>query len=51
MHPRIIWAIICKDFLDIWINKSTLGGLVFPIILSLVWLLIGTLVGGTKTIC
>jgi len=49
VHPRIIWAIIRKDLLDIWLNKSTLGGLIFPIILSLVWLLIGNLVGGNKT--
>lgn len=50
MHPRIIWAIVRKEFLNIWLYKSTLGGLVFPIALSLVWLLIGNLVGGQKTI-
>ena len=49
MHPRMIWAIVRKDFLDIWLNKSALVGLVFPIILSLIWLLIGNLVGGTKS--
>lgn len=49
MHPCVIWAIVRKDFLDIWLNKSTLGGLLFPIILSLVWLLIGHLIGGTRT--
>jgi ABC-2 type transport system permease protein len=49
MHPRVIWAIIRKDFLDIWLNKSTLAGLLFPLILSLVWFLIGHLAGGTKT--
>jgi ABC-type Na+ efflux pump permease subunit len=50
MQPRIIWAIVRKDFLDIWLNKSTLVGLIFPIILSLLYLLISNLVGGTKTI-
>jgi ABC-2 type transport system permease protein len=30
MHPRVIWAIIRKDALDIWLNKSTLGGLIVP---------------------
>jgi ABC-type Na+ efflux pump permease subunit len=49
MHPRMIWAIVRKDFLDIWLNKSALAGLVFPIILSLIWLLIANLVGGTKS--
>lgn len=50
MHPRIIWAIIRKDLLDIWLNKSTLGGLIFPIILSSLWLFIGNLIGGNKTV-
>lgn len=49
MHLRIIWVIIRKDFLDIWLNKSILGGLIFPIILSLLWLLISNLIGGQKT--
>lgn len=49
MHPRMIWAIARKDFLDIWLNKSALAGLVFPIILSLIWLLIGNLVGSSKS--
>lgn len=48
MHPRSIWAIARKDFLDIWLNKATLVGLLFPIILSLLWLLIGNLIGGQK---
>ena len=49
MHPRVIWAIVRKDLLDIWLNKSILGGLIFPIILSLLWLLISNLIGGQKT--
>jgi prepilin signal peptidase PulO-like enzyme (type II secretory pathway) len=35
MRPRIVWAIVRIDFLNIWLNKSTLGGLVSPLILSL----------------
>jgi ABC-2 type transport system permease protein len=49
VNPRIIWAIVRKDFLDIWLNKATLGGLIFPILLSLLWLLISHLVGGKTT--
>jgi ABC-2 type transport system permease protein len=45
MHPRVIWAIIRKDALDIWLNKSTLFGLIYPIVMSLVFLLISHLVG------
>ena len=41
MHPRFIWAIVRKDVLDLWMNRATMGGLLFPIILSLIWLLIG----------
>lgn len=44
MHPRVIWAIVRKDALDIWLNKSTLGGLIYPIIMSLVFFLISHLV-------
>jgi ABC-2 type transport system permease protein len=49
MHPRAIWAIARKEALDLLTNKSTLGGLLFPILLSLVWLLISKAVGGTTT--
>ncbi len=49
MHPRVIWAIMRKDFLDIWLNKSTLAGLLFPLIISMVWFLIGHLAGGANT--
>jgi ABC-2 type transport system permease protein len=45
MHLRVIWAIIRKDALDIWLNKSTLFGLIYPIFMSLVFLLISHLVG------
>jgi hypothetical protein len=36
MHPRAIWAIARKDALDLILNKSALGGLLFPILLLLV---------------
>jgi hypothetical protein len=49
MHPRAIWAIIRKDALDLILNKSTLGGLMFPILLSLVWLLIINVIGNRTT--
>jgi len=49
MHSRVIWAIARKDALDLVLNKSTLVGLLFPIILSLVWLLISKVVGGSTT--
>jgi ABC-2 type transport system permease protein len=49
MHPHVIWAIARKDFMDIWHNRATFGGLVGPIILALIWLLIGNLVGSSKT--
>jgi ABC-2 type transport system permease protein len=49
MHPRIVWAIARKDALDLWLNKATLGGLLAPIVLSLVYLLIGKVVGSTTT--
>jgi ABC-2 type transport system permease protein len=49
MHPRIILAIARKDALDLWLNKATLGGLLAPIVLSLVYLLIGKVVGSTTT--
>jgi ABC-2 type transport system permease protein len=49
MHPRAIWAIARKDAPDLLLNKSTLGGLLFPILLSLVWLLIINVVGNRTT--
>ena len=48
MHPRVIWAIIRKDALDIWLNKPVLGGLIYPIIMSLVFYLISHLVGSSR---
>jgi ABC-2 type transport system permease protein len=49
MHPRLIWAVARKDALDLWLNRSTLGGLLLPILLSLVWLLIGKMLGNATT--
>ena len=49
MHPRVIWAIVRKDALDIWLNKSTLIGLIYPIIMSLAFFLISHLVGSKGT--
>jgi ABC-2 type transport system permease protein len=49
MYPRVIWAIIRKDALDIWLNKSTLGGLIYPIIMSLVFFFISHLAGNKGT--
>jgi len=49
VRPRIILAIARKDALDLLLNKSTLGGLLFPILLSLVWLLISNVVGNNTT--
>jgi hypothetical protein len=37
MHLRSIWAIFRKDVLEIWLNKSTLIGLFYPIIMSLLF--------------
>jgi hypothetical protein len=45
MHPRTIWAIVRKDALDLLLNRSALGGLLFPIILSLMWLHIINVIG------
>jgi ABC-2 type transport system permease protein len=50
MSRRLIWAILRKDALDLWLNKATLWGLVFPIALSLVWLLIGRGIGRSATL-
>jgi ABC-type Na+ efflux pump permease subunit len=49
MHPRAIWAIARKDALDLIRNRSTLGGLLFPLILSFVWLIISRAVGRSTT--
>jgi ABC-2 type transport system permease protein len=49
VHPRVIWAIVRKDALDIWLNKSTLGGLIYPIIMSLMFYFISYLIGGGGT--
>jgi len=48
MHTRMIWSITCKVFLDIWLNKSTLIGLIYPITIALVFYLINHLVGGSS---
>ena len=49
MHPRLILAIARKDALDILMNKSTLSILLSPIFLALLFLGIGTLLGGKTT--
>jgi ABC-2 type transport system permease protein len=49
MHPRAIWAIARKDALDLLLNKSTLGGLLFPILMSLIWLLLSIVIGNRTT--
>ena len=36
MHPRAIWAIARKDVLDLWLNKSTMGGLLFGAVFNTV---------------
>lgn len=49
MHPRSILAIARKDALDILLNKTTLSLLLTPIVLALLFLLIGNLLGGHST--
>jgi len=49
MHSRSIWAIIRKDSLDIVRNKGTLAGLLYPIFMTLIFLLISKLVGNAST--
>ena len=49
MHPRLILAIARKDALDILLNKSALSLLISPILLALLFLGIGTLLGGKTT--
>lgn len=49
MHPRAIWAIVRKDALDLVLNKATLGGLLAPILMSLVYLFIIKVVGNRTT--
>jgi hypothetical protein len=45
MHLRAIWAIARKGALDIWLNRSTLGGLFFPILSNIVLAILGTFTG------
>src|SRR5258708_35671751 len=49
MHPRSILAIARKDALDILLNKTTLSLLLTPIVIALLFLLIGNLLGGHTT--
>lgn len=49
MHLRSIVAIARKDGIDILLNKSTLSVLLTPILLTIFFLLIGTLIGGHTT--
>lgn len=43
MHPRLIWAVARKDVLDLWMNKAAMAGLLFPILLSFIYLMIGNM--------
>jgi ABC-2 type transport system permease protein len=49
MRGRIVLAIARKDALDILRNRATLVGLLFPVILSFVWLFIVNTVGSSRT--
>jgi len=49
MHPRIIRAIARKDALDLLLNKQTLFMLLTPIIMSFLFLFLGTVIGGSPT--
>ncbi|HEY7358210.1 MAG TPA: hypothetical protein VH590_17135, partial [Ktedonobacterales bacterium] len=49
MHPRIIRAIARKDAVDLLLNKQVLFGLMTPILLSVLYLVIGLLVGSSTT--
>lgn len=48
-HLRSIWAIVRKDLLEIWLNKSSLIGLLYPIIMSLLFFLITHVVGSSSS--
>jgi ABC-2 type transport system permease protein len=49
MHPRRVWAIVRKDAIDLWNNKATLGGLLIPIMLSVIWLAISRVISASPT--
>jgi ABC-2 type transport system permease protein len=49
INPRLIWAVARKDALDLWMNKAAMGGLLAPIIISLVYLMLGRIIGGQKS--
>jgi len=49
MHPRAIFAIARKDALEILLDRTALAGLLFPILMTLVFLVISKLVGGHAT--
>ncbi len=49
LHLRPILAIVRKDALDLWLDKSKLGSLVFPIVLTLLYALLGHVVGQKPT--
>jgi ABC-2 type transport system permease protein len=48
-HLRSVAAVARKDALDLWRNKATLGGLLYPIIMAFLFLLISRLVGDSTT--
>ncbi len=43
IHLRSILAIVRKDALEIWLDRSKLAALLFPLVLALVWLVLGRL--------
>lgn len=45
MHPRMMLAMVRKDALDIWLDKSKLSALLAPLFLGLLWLIISQLTG------
>ncbi|HZU75574.1 MAG TPA: ABC transporter permease, partial [Dehalococcoidia bacterium] len=45
-HLRAILAIVRKDALDVWLDRGKLGSLIFPLVLTLLWLGISRLATG-----
>jgi len=48
-QPCIVYTILRKGFLNIWLNQATHGGLIFPIIYSLQQLLTSDVSEGQQT--
>lgn len=49
MHAKYIWAVARKDALDLRRNRATLGGLLSPILMALIYMLITRVFGGMTT--